>query len=160
MGRLSIVVLLFGWSVYSQAQTTRKPSVPSIRDASRVAVPLRTAASLRDICQAFVRLQSARDANDIRHVNDTDYQEAGHCMGYVTGWVDTVNEQLSCEDGRLYTTKLIGEPKVSQLIKIFLQYVGSHPEREQERAAEVLERALGEKGMLGAFAVDFSECKR
>lgn len=124
----------------------------------RVAEPLRTAASLRDVCQAFVRVKAAQDANDYRHVKDTDFQEAGNCMGYVTGWMDTASEQLSCEGGRLYSSKFIGEPKVSQVIRIFLQYVDAHPEREQERAADVLDRSLAEKNMIGAFSVPFSEC--
>jgi len=131
-----------------------------MRDAMRVAAPLRTAGSLRDTCQAFVRLQNARDANNLGHVKDTDYQENGLCMGYVTGWMDTVSEQLSCEDGRLYSMKVVGEPRVSQVIGVFLQYVTSHPERESQGAADVLVGALGEKNMIGAFAVDFSECRR
>jgi Ssp1 endopeptidase immunity protein Rap1a len=94
------------------------------------------------------------------HVKSTDFQETGHCMGYVTGWMDTVNEQLTCEDGRLYTLKFVGDMKVGQVIKVFLQYIDSHPEHEQELAAHVLERALGEKKMIAAVAVDFSECKQ
>lgn len=152
--------LLLSCTLHSQGQKGQTASAPSLADALRVAEPLRTADSLRGICQAFVRVKAAQDANDSRRVKDTDFQEAGHCMGYVTGWMDTASEQLSCDGGRLYSLKFIGEPKVSQVIRVFLQYIDTHPEREQERAANVLERALGEKNMIGAFSVPLSECKQ
>jgi len=152
------VLLIGALSLYGQR--SQSDPTPSLRDALRTAEPLRTAANLRNLCQAYVRIQSAQDANDPRRVKQTDFQEAGHCMGYVTGWMDTANEQLSCDDGRLYALKFIGEPTVSQVIKVFLMYTDSHPERNRERATHILERALGEKKMIGAFAVDFSECKQ
>jgi len=151
-------LLLIGIS-YSQAQEGTTNSVPSLNDALRLLEPLRTARSLRDVCQAVVRVDTAKDTNDSRRIKDTDFQNAGHCFGYITGWMDTAPEGLQCYDGRLYSLKFIGTLKISQVMRVFLQYVENHPEREQQGAAAVLTRALAEKNMVGSFSVSFSECK-
>ena len=147
-------------AVLSVGSRGQQQQTPSLADALRTGEPLRTASSLRNVCQAFMRVQSAQDSNDYRRVKQTDFQDAGHCMGYVTGWMDTFSEQLSCVGGQLYTVKFVGGVRVSQVIRLFMQYIDGHTEREQDGAANVLGRTLGEKGIIGSFSVPFSECKQ
>ena len=151
-----ILFLLFAAS-YSRSQPQRKPS---LEDMLRVAKPLHTASNLNDVCQAYIRIETAEKSNNFRYIKDTDFQQVGHCLGYVTGWMDTVSGQLSCENGRLYTDKFIGEVQVGQTIRIFLHFIESHPEWEQEGAAAVLAKALADKNMTASFGVPFSECKQ
>ena len=72
--------------------------------------------------------------------------------------MDTVDGQVEWDHGKLYRIQFVGKNTAGQVLKIFLQYVDSHPEREEEGAPHVLARSLGEKGLTGAFDVPFSEC--
>jgi hypothetical protein len=113
---------------------------------------------LQETCQADDRLDAARAANDESHLKPTDPQGSAFCLGFITGWAQTIDGLAVFEANADATWfSFPNGLNVQQGKKVFLQYIADHPERQDQPAILVLRIALSEKNILEKHLVPLSK---
>lgn len=109
-----------------------------------------TSGELKTGCEEAVKIQDHQSG---------DAALGARCLGFMEGYTSTIDVGVNVyilADGSVYAITLQDGATVAQLIRVYLKWIGNHPEQENKSAARSLGLALIESGlatseMVGKF---------
>jgi hypothetical protein len=81
--------------------------------------------------------------------NLSEFRAAIFCQAYITGYGSGIKGTMGADDkGIMGTYTIENGVTVSQVIKVFNQYIANHPEEENKPAGDTIYHALTNSGLL------------
>lgn len=103
-----------------------------------------TAGNLANQCRYADDQRPAEPTNEIVY-------ETGHCVGYVTGLIESIPLGARVRDGMVHSYAWEDNITVGQVIRVFLQFIKNHPELENKWALIEMLDACESAGILHAI---------
>ncbi len=110
-----------------------------------------TGAQLEKVCNSWRTDVSPADlvGQGKAYENWTDYNRATFCQGFIFGYGFGIKGAMGSDDkGTMGTYTIEKGVTGPQLVKVFTQYIASHPEEENKPAGDVLYHAMTSSGLL------------
>lgn len=158
------LVVLFASLVFGQAVPAPKAPTPPVTTAPvPKAQPIIEAGGLDTLCQSGLSGHYNMDDKGLKDNNAKESQtlsDASACVGYVTGWAQTISGAFIMEEDKLWYVEVNESFTALKEVDALHEFIKANPEARTVSSPLVLLNVAVDKGMATVSLVDVKELRQ